>query len=456
SFSTRWCCFARCCWLTLLWSQLGETSTLGLYCRLLPQPPCSGGDEGGGSPEALRPTPCAQAAMDPGLVPMQGESLPDFQDRVVNRLRCIAKEEQKLAVMKDLRKNKSLHSKSGNSKRKVPKLKSREEALKKQEKLVASLTESSVFKEKYENEERLRKGKENACASTSQRVDSMDGGPVNIPTQPVNVSSVPVRSYAKAVSGQNHAGGGRDPVVRLSPNAPSSIKCKNVLQLRLEGGGIPPIRTVVVDKVLAMGFKAEDIYALISPAGSYEYDLSFVRPELLDLFWERFEHVSMRLSKAVFSRRSMRMRRDYERGRKMPVPIPARGWTVWMGGKEVASHGDPSTTPVSGSVMSESVSAPFLSQQPGSSQEEVEENGGLLQTITEMESPLSGTDSSDEDLGNARGDDVYPDREVSAGCEKSHIDTNSAEQECRINIETAEQESRMNTETAGVFSKRKT
>ncbi|PIO13926.1 hypothetical protein AB205_0191600, partial [Aquarana catesbeiana] len=305
SFSTRWCCFARCCWLTLLWSQLGETSTLGLYCRLLPQPPCSGGDEGGGSPEALRPTPCAQAAMDPGLVPMQGESLPDFQDRVVNRLRCIAKEEQKLAVMKDLRKNKSLHSKSGNSKRKVPKLKSREEALKKQEKLVASLTESSVFKEKYENEERLRKGKENACASTSQRVDT-------------------------------------------------------------------------------------------------------------------------------------------------------RGWTVWMGGKEVASHGDPSTTPVSGSVMSESVSAPFLSQQPGSSQEEVEENGGLLQTITEMESPLSGTDSSDEDLGNARGDDVYPDREVSAGCEKSHIDTNSAEQECRINIETAEQESRMNTETAGVFSKRKT
>ncbi|PIO24578.1 hypothetical protein AB205_0123430 [Aquarana catesbeiana] len=120
-----------------------------------------GENEGGGSPEALRPNPCAQAVMDPGPVPMQGESLPVFQDRVVYRLRCIAKEEQKLAVMKeDLRKKKSLHSKSGNSKREVSKLKSLEEALKKQEKLVASLKESSgVFKEKYENEERFQQMK---------------------------------------------------------------------------------------------------------------------------------------------------------------------------------------------------------------------------------------------------------------------------------------------------------
>lgn len=67
-----------------------------------------GEGEGGGSPEALRPTPCAQAAMDPGPVPMQEESLPVFQDKVVNRLRFIAKEEQKLSVMKeDLRKKKS-------------------------------------------------------------------------------------------------------------------------------------------------------------------------------------------------------------------------------------------------------------------------------------------------------------------------------------------------------------
>ncbi|PIO29979.1 hypothetical protein AB205_0066110 [Aquarana catesbeiana] len=73
-----------------------------------------------------------------------------------------------------------------------------------------------------------------------------------------------------------------------------------------------------------------------------------------------------------------------------------------------------------------------------------------------MESPLSGTDSSDEDLGNAGGDGVYPEREVSASCEESHMDTNSAEQECRMNIETAEQEGHMNSETAGVFSKWKT
>ncbi|PIO13620.1 hypothetical protein AB205_0105250, partial [Aquarana catesbeiana] len=125
--------------------------------------------------------------------------------------------------------------------------------------------------------------------------------------------------------------------------------------------------------------------------------------------------------------------------------------TVWMGGKEVASHGGPSTTPVSGSVVSESVSVPLPPQQPGSSQEEVEENGGLLQAITEMKSSVSGTNSSDEDLGNAGGDGVYPDREVSAGREKeSHMDTKTAEQECRMNIETAKQECRMNAETAGV------
>ncbi|PIO27534.1 hypothetical protein AB205_0054780 [Aquarana catesbeiana] len=196
-----------------------------------------GGDEGGGSPEALRPTPCAQAAMDAGPGPMQGSP---YQSS------SIAKEEQKLAVMKeDLRKKKTLHSKSGNSKREFSKLKSLEEALKKQEKLVASLKESSdVFREKCENEERFQQMKESACASTSQRVDT--------------------RATA----------------------------------------------------------------------------------------------------------------------------------TVWMGGKEVASYGAPSTTHASGSVVSKSVSGPLPPQQPGSSQEEVEENGGLLQTITEMESPLSGTDSS--------------------------------------------------------------
>ncbi|PIO12319.1 hypothetical protein AB205_0206280 [Aquarana catesbeiana] len=267
-----------------------------------------GEDKGGGSPVALRPTPCSQAAMDPGPVPMQGESLPVFQDRVVNRLRRIAKEEQKLAVKKeDLRKKKSLHSKSGNSKREVSKLKSLEEVLKKQEKLVASLKESSgVFREKCENEERSQEMMESACASTSQMVDT------------------------RAIT------------------------------------------------------------------------------------------------------------------------------TVWIGCKEVASHGGPSTTLVSGSVVSESVSSPLPPQHPGSSQEEVEENGRLLQTITEMESPLSGTDSSDEDLGIAGGDGVYPDREVSAGCEESHMATNSAEQECCINTETAEEEGRMNAETAGVSSKQKT
>lgn len=141
-----------------------------------------------------------------------------------------------------------MHSKSGNSKREVSKLKSLEEALKKQEKLVASLKESSgVFREMRERFQQM----ESACASTSQRVD------------------------ATATE------------------------------------------------------------------------------------------------------------------------------TVWMGGKEVASHGGPSTTPVSGSVAPESVSAPLPPQRPGSSQEEVEENGGLLQTITEMESPLSGTNPSDEDHGNA-------------------------------------------------------
>ncbi|PIO27535.1 hypothetical protein AB205_0054780 [Aquarana catesbeiana] len=72
----------------------------------------------------------------------------------------------------------------------------------------------------------------------------------------VEVSSVPVRNYARAVLGQSHAASGREPVVRLPPNAPSSIKRRNVVQLRWEGGDIPAIRRVVVDKILAMGFKA--------------------------------------------------------------------------------------------------------------------------------------------------------------------------------------------------------
>lgn len=45
-----------------------------------------------------------------------------------------------------------------------------------------------------------------------------------------------------------------------------------------------------MDKILAIGFKAGDIFALISPVGSYEYNLSFVGPSL-NIFWEKYEHV---------------------------------------------------------------------------------------------------------------------------------------------------------------------
>ncbi|XP_077322782.1 uncharacterized protein LOC143956474 [Lithobates pipiens] len=71
----------------------------------------------------------------------------------------------------------------------------------------------------------------------------------------------------------------------------SLFKRRNVVQLKWEGDGNPPHRRVVVDKILQMGFRPADIFALISPAGSYEYDLSFIRPESLDIFWEKFEHV---------------------------------------------------------------------------------------------------------------------------------------------------------------------
>lgn len=44
-------------------------------------------------------------------------------------------------------------------------------------------------------------------------------------------------------------------------------------------------------KHLAIGFKPDDIFALISLAGSYEYVVSFVHPEALALFWKMYECV---------------------------------------------------------------------------------------------------------------------------------------------------------------------
>ncbi|CAI9540789.1 unnamed protein product, partial [Staurois parvus] len=70
---------------------------------------------------------------------------------------------------------------------------------------------------------------------------------------------------------------------------PSSVKRRNVVQLKWHGQGSPPSRREVVDHLLEMGFKASDIFALIAPLGSGEYNVSFVRSNMLDVFWQKYD-----------------------------------------------------------------------------------------------------------------------------------------------------------------------
>ncbi|CAI9616099.1 unnamed protein product [Staurois parvus] len=88
-------------------------------------------------------------------------------------------------------------------------------------------------------------------------------------------------SYSAAVrGGQGSVGSAR----ARAGNLPTSAARRNVVQLKWSGEGPPLSRREVIDQILEMGFRVMDIFAFIAPVGTGEYDVSFMRPELLDLF----------------------------------------------------------------------------------------------------------------------------------------------------------------------------
>ncbi|PIO12297.1 hypothetical protein AB205_0180360, partial [Aquarana catesbeiana] len=129
----------------------------------------------------------------------------------------------------------------------------------------------------------------NRKTAISADSDSLPAGLIVSKDKTANAAGVrkTYASVAATGSGKGQQAGRKHENVLSS----SMFKRRNVVQLRWEGGGIPPHRRTVVDKILQMGFTPTDIFALISTAGSYEYDLSFIRPESLDIFWEKCEHV---------------------------------------------------------------------------------------------------------------------------------------------------------------------
>lgn len=59
---------------------------------------------------------------------------------------------------------------------------------------------------------------------------------------------------------------------------------RNVIQLRFQGTGESPGWGVVVDMVLSMGFRVLDLFSVIHPHNSTEYDVSFMTPLGMELF----------------------------------------------------------------------------------------------------------------------------------------------------------------------------
>ncbi|CAN2387534.1 hypothetical protein PRIEUP_LOCUS10424, partial [Pristimantis euphronides] len=75
------------------------------------------------------------------------------------------------------------------------------------------------------------------------------------------------------------------------PTAGQEVSRRNVARLRWSGNEACPSRKDVVELLLKMGFRASDIFALIHPYGTKEFDISFVTPEGLELFWSNHELV---------------------------------------------------------------------------------------------------------------------------------------------------------------------
>ncbi|CAN2389585.1 zinc finger, partial [Pristimantis euphronides] len=75
------------------------------------------------------------------------------------------------------------------------------------------------------------------------------------------------------------------------PTAGQEVARRNVARLRWVGNEACPSRKDVVERLLKMKFRAADIFALIHPYGTKEFDISFVTPNGLEAFWSAYELV---------------------------------------------------------------------------------------------------------------------------------------------------------------------
>ncbi|CAN2390194.1 zinc finger, partial [Pristimantis euphronides] len=75
------------------------------------------------------------------------------------------------------------------------------------------------------------------------------------------------------------------------PTVGQEVARRNVARLRWVGNEACPSRKDVVERLLKMKFRAADIFALIHPYGTKEFDISFVTPNGLEAFWSAYELV---------------------------------------------------------------------------------------------------------------------------------------------------------------------
>ena len=111
-------------------------------------------------------------------------------------------------------------------------------------------------------------------------------------------------------------------------------KRRNVVQLRWQGDpGRAPGRDAVVDMVLALGFEAPDIFAIIHPAGSPEYDVSFTTPVLMESFISKREVVRTQVAWKPFKLISLSRQEEIK---KVTIlvrneSIPVEDIVTWLG-----------------------------------------------------------------------------------------------------------------------------
>ncbi|OCT57802.1 hypothetical protein XELAEV_18002982mg [Xenopus laevis] len=75
---------------------------------------------------------------------------------------------------------------------------------------------------------------------------------------------------------------------------------RNAVCLRWVGEGLPPDTRIVMDKVLEMGFTAENLNCFFHNAVLRDYSISFLRPQELDKFWSSFKQMELVSSFAGF------------------------------------------------------------------------------------------------------------------------------------------------------------